>query len=166
MLDLEALLSETKELAPCGPDLEHDLPVFELEEAARGKPEQRVGDAVKPGEDPKWPKVVELASALLLRSKDLRIAVHLTRALTRTEGLPGLAAGLDLVDGLLSRYWEGVHPRLENDQGDDPTARVNALAPLADPLCLVKDLRDTYLVNLGQPRTATASFLSATPEQA
>jgi type VI secretion system protein ImpA len=148
MLDLEALLSDTKELPPCGPDLEHDLSYFELEEAARGKPEQRIGDTVKPGEDPKWATVSELACGLLLRSKDLRIAVHLTRALTRTDGLPGLAEGLGLVAGLLNRHWDDVHPRLEEDPGGgDPTARVNALAPLADPQCLIKDLRDTYLVN-------------------
>jgi len=153
VLDLGVALSETREAPPCGPNLEHDLSFFELEEAARGKPEQRVGDAVKPGEDPKWPKVVELAQGLLLRTKDLRVAVHLTRALTRTEGIPGLASGLGLVHGLLERYWDGVHPLLEADHGNDPTERLNALAPLADPEAVVKDLRDAPLVNsreLGQ----------------
>jgi type VI secretion system protein ImpA len=147
MLDLEALLLDTRGQSPCGPDLEHDLSFFELEEAARGKPEQRIGEAIKPGEEPKWPMVAELSSKLLLRTKDLRIAIHLTRALTRTEGLAGLAAGLSLVEALLSRHWDEVHPRLEDDRGGDPTTRVNALAPLADPQCLIKDLRDTYLVN-------------------
>ena len=59
MLNLEALLSETGESPPCGPNLEHDLAFFELEEAARGKPEQSVGDTVKPGEDPDWAKVTD-----------------------------------------------------------------------------------------------------------
>ncbi len=147
MVDLEALLSETKEAPPCGPNLEHDLSFFELEEAARAKPEQRLGDAVKPGEDPNWPKVVELAQGLLLRSKDLRAAIHLTRALTRTERVPGLATGLGLIHSLLERYWDRVHPLLEADQGGDPTERLNALAPLADPETVIKDLRDADLVN-------------------
>ena len=147
MLDLGVLLSETTESPPCGPNLEHDLSFFALEEAARGKAEQRVGDAVKPGEDPNWPKVVELAQGLLLRTKDLRIAVHLTRALARTDGIAGLATGLGLIQGLLERYWDQVHPLLEADRGDDPTERLNALAALVDPEAVVKDLRDAYLVN-------------------
>ena len=147
MLDLGAVLSEAKEAPPCGPNLEHDLSFFELEEAARGKPEQRLGDSVKSAVDPNWPKVVDLAQGLLLRTKDLRVAVYLTRALTRTETIPGLATGLGLIHGLLERYWDGIHPLLEKDRGDDPTERLNALAPLVDPEAVVKDLRDTYLVN-------------------
>jgi len=147
MLDVGAVLSETREAPPCGPNLEHDLSFFELEEAARGKPEQRTGDAVKPAEDPNWPKVVDRSQAILHRSKDLRVAVHLTRALTCTEGIPGLATGLSLIHGLLERYWEGIHPVLEADRGDDPTERLNALAPLVDPEVVIKDLRDAYLVS-------------------
>jgi len=147
MLDLEELLSETRDSPPCGPNLEHDLAFFELEEAARGKLEQRVGDAVKPAEDPNWAKVVELARALLLRTKDLRVAVYLTRALSRTEGVPGLAAGLGLIHGLLERYWDRLYPLLEADNSDDPTERLNAVAPLADPETLIKDLRAINLVN-------------------
>src|SRR5262245_53740438 len=89
IVNLDALLEDATEAPPCGPNLEHDLLFFELEEAARAKPEQRIGDAVRPGEDPKWPRVAELGEQLLLRSKDLRIAVLLTRALTHTEGIPG-----------------------------------------------------------------------------
>jgi type VI secretion system protein ImpA len=146
MLDLQVLLSETRESPPCGLNLEHDLSFFELDEAARGKPEQRVGDAVRPAEDPKWSKVIELAQGLLLRTKDLRVAIHLTRALTRTEGIQGLATGLRLTHGLLERYWEQVHPLLEADRDNDPTERLNALAPLADSDAVVKDVRDAFLV--------------------
>lgn len=147
MLDVGGLLLESRESPPCGPNLEHDLSFFELEEAARGKPEQSVGDTVKPGEDPSWPKVVDLARDLLLRSKDLRLAVYLTRGLAHTEGIPGLAAGLGLVHGLLDRYWEGIHPLLEADRDNDPTERISALAPLADPETVLRDLRDVYLVD-------------------
>src|SRR4029453_5859523 len=101
MLDFGAVLSETRESPPCGPNLEHDLSFFELEEAARGKPDQRPGDAVKPAENPNWARVINRAQAMLHRSKDLRVAVHLTRALPCTEGIPGLATGLGLIYGLL-----------------------------------------------------------------
>jgi type VI secretion system protein ImpA len=102
---------------------------------------------VRPGEDAKWPRVIELAEQLLVRSKDLRIAVLLTRALTRTEGIPGLAAGLAVVHGLLDRHWDHVHPVLEADQDRDPTERINALALLADTETLIKDVRDADLVS-------------------
>jgi type VI secretion system protein ImpA len=147
MLDVGGVLSETRESPPCGPNLEHDLSFFELEEAARGKPEQRSGDAVKPAEEPNWTKVADLAQAMLLRSKDLRVAVHLTRALACIEGVSGLATGLSLIHGLLERYWDGIYPLLEADHDNDPTERLNALAPLVDPDVVVRHLRDAYLVN-------------------
>jgi type VI secretion system protein ImpA len=147
MLDVGGVLSETRESPPCGPNLEHDLSFFELEEAARGKPEQRSGDVVKPAEEPSWTKVVDLAQAMLLRSKDLRVAVHLTRALTCTEGVSGLATGLSLIQGLLERYWDAIYPLLEADHDNDPTERLNALAPLVDPDAVVKHLRDASLVS-------------------
>jgi type VI secretion system protein ImpA len=146
MVNVEALLAETEGNPPCGPNLEHDLSFFELEEAARAKPEQRFGDAVKPAEEPSWPKVIELSQALLARTKDLRLAVHLTRGLTHVEGIPGLAAGLCLVHGLLERYWDQVHPLLDAEQDGDPTERINALGPLSDTETLVRDLRDADLM--------------------
>jgi type VI secretion system protein ImpA len=147
MLNLQILLSEAKESSPCGPNLEHDRAFFELEEAAKGKPEQSIGSVLNKGEDPDWPKVAELAQGLLVRSKDLRVAVHLTRACSRTDGVLGLAAGLELIHGLLERYWDGLHPLLEADQDGDPTERLNALTPLADAYTLIKDLRDAFLIN-------------------
>src|SRR5438552_3637241 len=120
MIDVEVLLAEVDDPAPSGPNLEHDLSFFELEDAARGKAEQRIGEAVKPGEDPNWAKVCALAQGLLLRTKDIRVAVHLTRGLTHTEGIPGLDAGLHVIHGLLDRYWETVHPVLDSDDDNDP----------------------------------------------
>jgi type VI secretion system protein ImpA len=148
MVDLDVLLAETKDLPPCGPNLEHDPSFFELEEAARLKPEQQsFGKEVKAAEDRDWPKVVTLAQTLLLRTKDLRVAIQLTRGLARTDRVQGLATGLTLIHGLLERYWERVYPVLEADLGDDPTERLNALAPLTDPELIIKDLRDADLVN-------------------
>jgi type VI secretion system protein ImpA len=148
MVDREALLAPVKESPPCGPNLERDLAFFELEEAAKGKPEQTNGTVVlKPAEEPKWPAVGELSQALLQRSKDLRVAIHLTRALTHTDGLPGLGVGLRVIHGMLERYWTEVYPRLEAEHDDDPLERLNALAPLTDPGALIGDLRNVYLVD-------------------
>ena len=75
------------------------------------------------------------------------MAIHLTRALTCTEGVPGLATGLGLIHGLLERYWDRIYPLLEADHDNDPTERLNALAPLVDPDVMIRHLRDASLVN-------------------
>lgn len=146
MLDLEQLLAETSAEPPCGPDLEYDGEFMELDQAARGKPEQQFGETVIAGEEPDWGEVSNRAQALFRRTKDLRVAVLLARALVRTRHFPGLADGLELIRQLLERHWDGVHPRLDPDDHDDPTMRLNALAPLADAEGLLRDLRAAWFV--------------------
>lgn len=148
MVDVDVLLAETAEAPPCGEDLGDNYdPQFEaLERLARGKGEQRLGDKLIPAEGPDWPEVRQQAESLLARSKDLRVALLLTRALVRTEGMPGLRDGLELIRGMLERYWDAVHPRLE---GEDARMRMNTLTALADREALVLDVRDTLLVRGG-----------------
>jgi type VI secretion system protein ImpA len=139
-VDVDSLLAPISGQHTCGPNLEYDPQMRALEEAARGKPEQQFGDTVIPAVDPDWGAVAELASELLGRSKDLRVAVHLTRAWLRIEGYGGFARGLALLRGLLEQYWDGVYPQLDPDDNLDPMMRLNALAPLADPTGLLLDL--------------------------
>jgi len=80
-------LRKPGEAPPCGPNLEHDLSFFELEEAARGKAEQRTGDVVKPAEE-RTGRRSSTAPGDPQPEQDLRVAVHLTRALAYTEGIP------------------------------------------------------------------------------
>ena len=111
-MDLQQLLVAAAESPPGGANLEYDPRFLALEEAARGKPEQDMAGTVVPAVEPDWPQVSEQAEALLLVSKDLRIAMHLVRALTRLENLAGFTAGIGFVSELLERYWDDVHPRL------------------------------------------------------
>ena len=61
--------------------------------------------------------VVKVATdALTTKSKDLMITAWLTDALTRREGFAGLAYGLDLIRGLIEKFWDGVYPQI--DDGD------------------------------------------------
>jgi type VI secretion system protein ImpA len=106
-----------------------------------------MGDSVVPGEEPNWPEVRHHAIALLGRTKDLRIAVQLTRSLIRTDGFVGLGEGLDLVAGLLERHWEKLHPQLDPSDGNDPTFRINAVSGLADWDTVVRPLRELPLVD-------------------
>jgi len=134
MDQLEPLLAPLSSPDPCGADLEYGDPAFaELERAVQGKPEQQIGNTVVPAEDPDWKSVEGKAIALLGRTKDLRVTVHLVNALLRTRGFAGFAEGLGLLRKLIESYWEGLHPRLDPSDGNDPTMRVNILSSLAAP---------------------------------
>ena len=128
-LDLESLLAPLSGDAPCGANLEYDPAFQALEEAAAGKPERQY-DKVYPAEPPDWPTVRELALGLATRTRDLRIAVWLARSGAHVEGFPAALQGLQLLRGLIERHWEQVHPVLDAADNNDPTARLNALAPL------------------------------------
>jgi type VI secretion system protein ImpA len=129
----DPLLAPIDDVTPTGPNLEYDPAFTELEQIAMPTPERTMGDSLKAAQEPDWDKVASAAEALLVRTKDLRVAVHLIAARTRRHGLSGWATGLGLVRGLLEQYWDDVHPQLDADDGNDPTARANAVMPLADP---------------------------------
>jgi type VI secretion system protein ImpA len=147
--ELDVLLAGTADQPPCGPNLEYDFQFVALADAARGKPEQQIGSTIIPAEQPDWGRVRQQAEALLARSKDLRVAVLLTRALTRVDNLTGLRTGLRLLHGLLERYWEEVHPVPDPDDPDDIITRLNTLAPLVDPDGVLMDVRSALVVVSG-----------------
>lgn len=149
-MNIEALLAETPTSPPCGPSLDEDAAFLEFEIVARGKPEQRMGDSVVAAEEPPWPDLVARAAALLGRSKDLRVASMMVRALVHVDGYAGLLPGLQLMHGLLGRHWGCVHPQLDADDGDDPTRRLNAIVALTHPQELVRELRAAALVRSRQ----------------
>jgi type VI secretion system protein ImpA len=145
MVDTEILLRPTSDSSPCGEALDYDIDFLELEIAARGRSEQQMGDAVSAGEEPDWRAVETMALALCGRSKDLRVAVLLTRARLRNDGFAGFEEGLRLLAGYAESYWDTVHPMPEPDE--DATIRINALAALADPADLLGDVRRAPLVH-------------------
>ncbi len=127
VLDIESLLRPIADDAPCGRDLEYEESFLALQELARGKPEQSIGDKVRPAQDPSWPKVREAAEELFGSTKDLRVAGILHLSLLKTAGIEGLEGGLGVMRGLLERYWDNVFPMLDADDDNDPTFRVNSL---------------------------------------
>jgi len=147
IIDIESILSEVVGDEPCGKDLEYDPDFISFETKVVGKPEQRIGDSYIPPEPPNWREVQQDAIALLNRTKDLRVAVHLTKALLNTTGFEGMSDGLAVVRGLIERYWDNFHPRLDPDDDNDPTMRVNILASLCDASSFVQVIRDTDIVN-------------------
>ncbi|RYZ11996.1 MAG: type VI secretion system protein TssA [Comamonadaceae bacterium] len=142
---VDALLIPIGDDQPCGEDLEYDAAFMALIAAAEGKAEQQFGDTVIPAVEPDWRQVAEQADAVLRRSKDVRAAVLMLRAATRLQGIEGFDAGMRLLNGLLERFWDGIHPKLDADDDNDPTMRLNALAPLADERMVARDVYDALI---------------------
>lgn len=145
-LDIDVLLSELSAELPCGEDLEYDAVFGEMERAAEPKPEQQFGNTIIPGEGPEWKLVLKHARALFERTRDLRVAVYFAQSTLAVHGLPIFARSVSLLRGLIERYWEHVHPRLDPDDDNDPTIRVNAIASLSDSDTTLALLKATPIV--------------------
>jgi type VI secretion system protein ImpA len=137
LINFEQLLAPISEAEPSGPNLEYDPAFSELERAVQGKPEQRMGSVHVPFEPPDWSLVCKLSQALLERTRDLRVIMHLTQGLLHCNGLAGFASGIELAAGLIRDLWSSIHPELDHEDDDDPTMRITALATLTAPTTLL-----------------------------
>ncbi len=142
---VQALLNPISDDLPSGSDLEYDAAFMALEAEARPKAEQQFGDTVIPAVEPDWRNLVGSITGLLQRTKDVRVTVLALRAATRTQGIEGFALGLDLTVGLLGQFWDTIHPQLDAQDDNDPTMRINALAPLTDSAMVLRDVYDCLL---------------------
>ena len=146
-LKVDDLLQEVSAEHPCGEDLEYDPDFIALEESARDKAAPMLDDgSASAGNSVDWAAVERQATALLTRTKDLRVALHLTRAALNTGGLGGFLGGLQLIHGYVSQYWDQVHPQLDAEEGSDPTQRINILESLSDPETHLRDLKSSRLI--------------------
>lgn len=145
--NLDSLLQPIAADAPCGADLEYDPAFLELERLSESKPEQQMGNTIVPAQEPDWKAVAERALALLGKTKDLRIAIKIVRALLHTEALSGFAAGMALMRGMVETFWDDLYPKLDPADGNDPTFRVNILMGLCDPATFIERIRTIPLVS-------------------
>jgi type VI secretion system protein ImpA len=126
--DLESLLEPIANASPAGVDLDGTLELSALERAC-AEPEGAVIPGVERSDGRNWREIRDQAHALLEKSKDLRVAVPLVRALLQIDGLPGFCAGVRFMCELAERYWDVVHPALDADDGD-AVMRLNAIQEL------------------------------------
>jgi type VI secretion system protein ImpA len=141
---------------PCGPDLEYDPDMLELETLAAGKAETQFA----PAEPPEWPLVRDKAAEVMGRSRDLRVAMIWCRANVNVDGFAGVPAALCLLQGLLDQFWDSVHPMPDPDDGDT-FARVSALGGLDRLDGLLGDIRQARLTDdrrLGGLRVRTVEI--------
>lgn len=147
IIDVLTLLQPVHPDAPCGPDLEYSPLYLEAARALEGTPEVQYGSLRVAAVDPDWKGVKAATLELLAQSRDLRLAVWLTRALLALHGMAGAAEGFALIEGLLARHWDHVHPQLDVTDDFDPIARINVLLALVDASGFVRDVGKAPLVD-------------------
>ncbi len=109
------LLNPIAGASPAGADLRYDPLYDKIKEARREEDVIPSGGYDRPRKVADWPLVIKLASeAIATKSKDLQLTAWLTEALLRKEGYAGLAGGLTLARGLISQFWDGLFPEIED----------------------------------------------------
>jgi type VI secretion system protein ImpA len=118
MAGLEQFLEPISADNPSGVDLRlvaGDVVLRSLDELRR-----EANPALDPGGETKhadWRGAIDLCEKTLReKTKDLQIAGIYAQALTRQQGFPGLADGLNLLRSLLENFWTTLHPG--NDAGE------------------------------------------------
>lgn len=143
--------------SPGGEDLSYDPAFLEIMRESAGKPESVMGESKIDAVEPNWREVKSGCLSLLERTRDLRLLTLLSAAAVATEGFDGLRAGLETIRGAIEKLWDDVHPRLDPDDNNDPTERVNILGSLAatagtagDVLRLVEKVREVPVTDSRQ----------------
>lgn len=140
MINVEDLLKPVADDKPTGEDFTYHPDFQKMEDLARGKPETQFSAA----EEPVWKDVKDAAMDVLRQSKHLHAGVVLTRSLLKIGGLEGFRDGLSVLRGITERYWPELYPKLDPDDNNDPTERLNTLNSLASSkFCL--DLQQAVL---------------------
>ena len=133
--------------APCGIDLEYDPEYVVMSARSTVQPDAQYGNFVGSADPVNWSDIDRDCRRLMLRTKDIRIAVLFTRCRTRLGGAAGLGEGIFLLGRLLDMYPDTIHPQLAVDTDRDAALeiRANALQALTDTEGLMSDLREVPL---------------------
>ena len=116
MFSIAQLLTPINTAKVCGEDISFSSEVDEIVKARLADdPTLEQGDWVVALKEADWPFVATRCAALIeSRSKDLRLAVWLAEAHAKTRSFRGLGDGFALLAGLCSRFWDGLHPAIED----------------------------------------------------
>lgn len=142
--DIESLLTPIAGPLPGGPSLRYDLLHLGIRQAREEDDASLpMGEWTRPLIKADWKGVAAQCTDLLgNRSKDFQVAAWLCDAWTRLYQVEGFIAGVDLLTGLVARYWETAHPQIED--GDDD-ARAAPFIWLNENLPLTLMLHLTFI---------------------
>jgi predicted component of type VI protein secretion system len=118
------------------------------ENQVAAKAEAQYGNFVGSPEPVNWSDVDRDCRRLMMRSKDIRLAVLFIRCRSRLAGAAGLAEGTGLLAVWLAAFPDEIHPQPGVDADRDAALeiRMNALQALTDPGGLLADAREIALV--------------------
>lgn len=141
-------LTPVSDDAPCGPDLEYDHDFVVLFSSAAPKQDVQYGAFVGAPDPLNWSEIERDCRRLMMRTKDLRVAVLYTRCRARLGGVTGLSEGTAVLAAWLQAFPDDVHPQTsaDSDRGAALEMRMNALQALSDPEGLLADVREIVLM--------------------
>lgn len=142
MIEIDGFLEPVAGADPCGENLYYS-PVFDkIREARRQDDAGPMGQWERELKASDFRTVIKLAEETLkTKTKDLWLAAWLTEAWINRDRIPGLLAGLKLITALMTTFWEGLHPDVED--GDlglraTPLEWLGSAATAPSPILLLK----------------------------
>ena len=111
--DVEDLLAPISEDEPAGPDLSYDTDRYNIEQPFEASVSVDSSGEASAEAETDWRDVIRDVVRQFGRTKDVWLAVYLCRAGAKAGELAAVEAGAQALEGLFSRYWETVHPTLD-----------------------------------------------------
>ncbi len=153
MITLEEMAIPLEGENPAGESMEYDSLYLEMDSLAISVPDSQMGESKIEGRGPDWKKLKENCQKLWGKTRDLRVASYLAVAETADGGLEDCAAAFKLILFLVRDMWDAMYPKLEIDDENDPTERLNILTMLSpepgainDPVMFISKFRTIRLV--------------------
>jgi type VI secretion system protein ImpA len=176
VLDFDRLLSPISSERPTGVALKDDpkgsqtyYAIRDAREAARVAERQQLVAALDENESngappaPDWKRVKELSiAALSSDTKDLWLVAWLIEALVRLHGFAGARDGFRLARELVERYWDGIHPRPDDDGVTTTVAQLTGLNGDDAEGALLMPIANVPLLELDGVALTSAHYIDAT----
>jgi type VI secretion system ImpA family protein len=112
-MDVEELLAPVSEEEPVGPDLAYDAERGTIEQAFDSSVSIDTSGEAGAAAEIDWRPIIGQIEQQSTRTKDVWLAVYLTRAGARSGQLALVETGALYLAGLLEQFWDKVHPQLE-----------------------------------------------------
>jgi type VI secretion system ImpA family protein len=147
-LDLDQLLAPVSDEEPAGPDLAYDSGRQTIEQAFETSISIDSSGEESAASDVDWRQIINSIVAQSAQTKDVWLAVYLSRAGALSGDLETVEGGVKYLAGLLEQYWPNVHPQLEEYgfQGrKGPCDSLAGLPQFINPLRRIKVLRHPRL---------------------
>src|SRR5690242_12464015 len=104
---------------PAGENLRYAPAYDKIKDARREDDDAPQGEWRRERKLADWPLTIKLTTeALSKKSKDLQLAAWLTEALIRRNGMAGLLEGLQVLQGMVETFWDGLYPELEDGDAE------------------------------------------------